>query len=444
MFNILKKKNKKEKLGSDVDIIKDKERDYEKEIENNINVYVMPERFRVVHKQKSRAKTMGIFIMAAGAVFLVAVSVLSYFYLTKEKPAVTEPAPPAIDVKNAEDKTQIKKIKKEDTQKPAVAPATIETPKESYMKAKAKLDKAATFNDFERLILKYGSKNRIKEFEKEKKQVEGAPDSFKNNIVSLVIRQTMPKLDEIGDIKEEIKGNTAILSAVTKDLSRKGNITMKREDGVWKLNSEGWEDAKEEAEGTDVAPTEQAGFNSGADGDADGLTDKEEVALGSDIDGPDSDGDGYSDLSEVLNLYNPVGEGKLEASPAIKKYKNNTYGYSLFYPSDWLINKIEGDDSVIFKSADNHFVQVITQKNADKQSMDEWYERQFNVSNIDNSRRISGEKWKGIKNEDDLTVYLTDDNRDYIYTITYNFGDGNVLEYKNIFDMMVKSFSVGQ
>ena len=66
MFNILKKKNKNEESGFDIDNKKSKEKDYRKEINDNINVYVMPKRFRVVHKQKSRAKTTGIFIIVAG------------------------------------------------------------------------------------------------------------------------------------------------------------------------------------------------------------------------------------------------------------------------------------------------------------------------------------------------------------------------------------------
>ena len=255
--------------------------------------------------------------------FLIAISALLYFYLVKEKPAATEPAPPVANVNIKKNKTPIKKIKKEETQKPIVAPATVESPKKSYMKAKVEFDGVANFNDFEQMILKYGSVNRIKEFTKEKKEVEGMPDSFKNNIVSLIIRQSMPKLSEIKDIKATIKGNTAILSAVTNDLSKKGTILMARENNVWKLDSEGWENVKAETKNTEMNPVKPAEFSNGLDSDKDGLTDKEENAIGSDSNNPDSDGDGYSDLSELLNLYNPDGEGKLEDSPAIKKYKNN-------------------------------------------------------------------------------------------------------------------------
>ncbi len=441
MFNILKKKkNKKE--NPDADSAKDKEKSYEKEIESNINVYVMPERFRVAHKQKSNAKVMGALIIIAGVVFLIVISALLYFYLIKKKPPVSEPTAVSTDIKDIKDKPQIKEIKKEDKKKPAAVPAEKD-PEKSYARVKAELDKTETFDDFERLIMKYGSKSRVKEFKKEKKQVENMPDSFKNNIVSLVIQQTMPKLSEIGDIKENIKGNIAALSAVTKDLSKKGSIIMEREDNIWKLGSEGWENTKEEKKVIKIDPIEPAVFSSGADNDGDGLTDKEEGAIGSNPNSPDGDGDGYSDLSEIMNLYNPAGEGKLEDGAAVKKYKNNTYGYGLIYPAGWKINKIGGDDGVIFKSDDNQFIQVITQLNTNAQPIDEWYKQQFNVSVISDSKRVSGDSWNGIRNDDGLIIYLTDSGQAYIYTITYNFGEQAILEYKNIFEMMVKSFKVG-
>jgi S1-C subfamily serine protease len=48
--------------------------------------------------------------------------------------------------------------------------------------------------------------------------------------------------------------------------------------------------------------------NSKVDSDNDGLSDGEEIKLGTDPKNPDTDGDGYTDGSEVVNGYNPLGK----------------------------------------------------------------------------------------------------------------------------------------
>ncbi|MDO8617899.1 MAG: calcium-binding protein [Candidatus Uhrbacteria bacterium] len=46
------------------------------------------------------------------------------------------------------------------------------------------------------------------------------------------------------------------------------------------------------------------------DSDQDGLTDEQELKLGTDPHNPDTDGDGYPDGEEVQKGYNPLGAGK--------------------------------------------------------------------------------------------------------------------------------------
>jgi hypothetical protein len=182
-------------------------------------------------------------------------------------------------------------------------------------------------------------------------------------------------------------------------------------------------------------------FTPGSDQDKDGLTDKEEALFGSNPNNTDSDGDGYNDFAEVNNLYNPAGQEKLESSSAIKNYVNTTYKYSLLYPVSWSLNKIGGDDSVIIQSSDNHFIQIIIEPYSKKESIEEWYKAQFGVAEL--LREIfTRDGWRGIKSDNDLILYLTDSNNNYLYTITYNLGENTVLEYKNIFEMLIKSFAI--
>lgn len=187
---------------------------------------------------------------------------------------------------------------------------------------------------------------------------------------------------------------------------------------------------------------EQINFTPGSDQDKDGLTDKEEALFGSNPNNIDSDNDGYNDFAEVNNLYNPAGQEKLESSPAIKSYNNTTYKYSLLYPASWSLSKIGGDDSVIIQSSDNHFIQIIIEPNSKKESIEDWYKAQFNITAVNNLQLIESDGWQGIRSDNGLIVYLTDQGHNYFYTVTYNLGENTVLEYKNIFEMIIKSFII--
>jgi len=190
------------------------------------------------------------------------------------------------------------------------------------------------------------------------------------------------------------------------------------------------------------------------DVDQDGLTDDEENILGTDKNKNDSDGDTYSDLSEFSKLYNPAGAGKLENNPKMSRYSNN---YSFIYPNAWQVQKLPDDSIKIgFKSADDsdndsvkkQFVEINVSPNYKKQLVGDWYKEQFNLAFIDPTRIIEhkNEKnivdWQGIKNEDGLTIYLTDKNYENIYTINYNLGLGSTLNYVNIFNLIIGSFNI--
>lgn len=179
------------------------------------------------------------------------------------------------------------------------------------------------------------------------------------------------------------------------------------------------------------------------DADKDGLSDKEELIFGSNSNLSDSDGDGYSDLSEVLNLYNPAGSGKLENSLVMTKYENNAFGYKLIYPTAWSFGKVGGDDSVVFTSDDNQFVQIISQPNERGISIEEWFnEQQSSTTPVPSFRKIFTDSWQGIVSEDGLVVYITDLNQGNIFVIAYSSGVVDSLDYRNIFNLIVKSFSV--
>ncbi|MDD4900547.1 MAG: hypothetical protein PHS62_00335 [Patescibacteria group bacterium] len=193
-----------------------------------------------------------------------------------------------------------------------------------------------------------------------------------------------------------------------------------------------------------VEPETSIGLIPALDSDADGLANAEEFLLGTATSSPDTDGDSYLDGDEVMNLYNPAGSGKLIDNPAISLYENNTYKYIVLYPSAWQMSLSGGDDSIMFKTDDNQFFGIIVQANEAKATLDQWYLDQLGVSVINDADRLAGAGWQGIKNLDGLTAYLMDAGQNYIFTITYNPGENNILDYIDIFNMMVKSFTLKQ
>jgi hypothetical protein len=156
----------------------------------------------------------------------------------------------------------------------------------------------------------------------------------------------------------------------------------------------------------------------------------------------DTDGDGYTDLSELNNSYDPAGVGRLLDNINVGKYENKTFAYSVFYPLAWTRTAIGGNDSIMFKSPDNNFIQVIVQPNTDKQPIEDWYEEQFGFGSFTPEQKLSGNGWLGIENEDGLTVYLADDNGNYIFALSYSSDSEEMSSYKNIFNMMVKSLVI--
>jgi len=121
--------------------------------------------------------------------------------------------------------------------------ATVEylglSPKESYTEMKEVFDKIAKYEDLKDFYYKYGSQEKISEFNKTDLQTLSLPESFKEQIVSLV-KSSIPFLEEITNISESIENDQAILNVGSIISDLKGIVILIREDDAWKLDSEGW------------------------------------------------------------------------------------------------------------------------------------------------------------------------------------------------------------
>jgi hypothetical protein len=168
----------------------------------------------------------------------------------------------------------------------------------------------------------------------------------------------------------------------------------------------------------------------------------EKALFGADPAKNDSDGDSYPDLSEVLNLYDPAGTGKIIDNPHIGVYQNPADHYSVDYPKNWKVQSLENGDSLLFTAADNSIVEIISQPNAQKQKIKDWYNGQFPDNQAADAQLAGRDGWQGIFHQDQENFYLADLAGNRIYTISYIPANPSDLSYYNIFLMMINSFTV--
>ncbi len=205
--------------------------------------------------------------------------------------------------------------------------------------------------------------------------------------------------------------------------------------------SEPDQDGEEDNKETDSPVVEEENIISVLDSDNDGLSDLEEIILGTDPLNKDSDGDSYSDLEEVLNLYNPMGSGLLDLSKtSLKVYKNDLYKYSLIYPGPWEINEFDDKSSVMFMNQSNEgFFQIAIESNIENISVKDWYIKQFNIEELPENQYFEDEKREFVFSEDGMYVYLTDSKKQRIFTISYS-SLGVQPAYPNLFSIFINSF----
>jgi len=417
----------------------------DREWEKGIIIHTMPQRFRIDHVGANQAQKVGLIIIAGGALLLLVILALAYFFIFKNQKEnklvpINEPGKIATS-------SQVEKIITvpvvETAPEPSVAAQDV------YINMIKAIGAANNYNDYANIIRKYGSQQRLAELEEESEKINQLANGKKDEYFKLIL-ESVPRTEQIKEVQESIEVASAILNVVIKDTEKILPIELVLVDNEWKVFKA--ENLPLIADGQPITLAvwleksllESAmpkNFKAGQDSDQDGLTDKEEELLLTKPDTNDSDGDGYQDLSEFMNFYNPAGSGRLDANAGLKKYDNEIYNYNTLYPAGWAVNKIGGDESIIFKSADNQFIQIMVQANANKQPIDQWYNSEIGPA-AKEPVVIAKNGWSGVKSEDGLILYLADSGLNNVYIITYNPAESDTLEYNNIFNMMIDNFKL--
>ena len=191
--------------------------------------------------------------------------------------------------------------------------------------------------------------------------------------------------------------------------------------------------------GDDVVIDTEEGIEllSGLDSDSDGLTDIEENLYKTNSTLVDSDEDGYSDASELINLYDPSQAGVLLAdNTTVTQYINTAFNYSILYPSDWTVRALTEDKmEIIFNSKTTEFIQILILENPLGLSARNWYLNYNPDANETSLKEVVLNNMIGIQTASRRYTYLAVGSN--IYSIIYNIGTTNQLNYQSTYEMML-------
>ncbi len=402
---------------------------------NNTEIYYMPDNFRKSnHTVRKQTSIPGTWVLGVSILLLILLGGGLYMYWLRpnflngifgSKQVVPAEIPqdllPKVDSENMTPTDQ-------DTDSVPISSA-----KQVYITFRTELASATSADNYLAIYSKYATGTKYETVKNEKEQLELANET--SNLLMMLKEKNSPALDGTEDITETSTANTATLTVQRTNKRESGKVEFVLQEGQWKVSEEIWSNA--------ISPEEVSGeFLPGTDDDQDGLTNQEEVALGTNSKASDSDGDSYEDLSEVNNGYNPTGEGKISENESLKEYRNSTFNLNILYPGSWDTKIASTEDSVIMTAPDQQFIQLLVQPNTDQEDIISWYKKTFNVENIPISQLVTNQEWDGVRTPDGLTAYITNKDKSYIFIVTYNLGNNRVLNYKNIFELVLRSLKI--
>jgi len=401
-----------------------------KSVMENTDIYYMPENFQKNNQVAGRNMNVsGIVVLVLGILFLVLLAGGLYIYLVK--PAfvgnIFGKNTPVVVPTPVVEQTPV-------TPTPITPTRPAGAPKDTYLAFRSELEIATTVESYMAVFARYGSKDKQQQLATQRASLESL--GGQGDILAALKGADIPRLDGTENIQENITDQRATLTVAKTSGKSIGTVVLLAEDGQWKISEETWA-AGTPSEETNGVPS------AAADDDKEGLSNAEEALLGTNAKATDSDTDGYNDLEELNNGYNPAGGGKIAANTGLGTYLNTTFNFSLLYPVEWDRTIASTDDSVMFTAANKQFIQILVQPNSNQAEIVDWYRSTFNAQTIPTNQLVVTDSWSGVKSPDGLTVYLTNKDKTYIFVITYNLGSSKILEYKNIFDMVVRNFKLG-
>lgn len=178
------------------------------------------------------------------------------------------------------------------------------------------------------------------------------------------------------------------------------------------------------------------------DTDNDGLTAAEEDLYKTQSTRPDTDSDGFLDGHETFHLYNPAGVApeRLEETSAVRRFKNESLGYSLLIPTAWqIIASLENPNNIMIQTATGEQIALISiQDNDGRLPLAEWYKSR-NFGDTPSLLETNKTGLRGMVSQNKLNGYFG------YGSVIYKFEHkevGENVSYARTFEMMLNSFQV--
>lgn len=413
-------------------------------LEAGQHIYTMPKAFRFGPKAKSGNK-VGILVMVAGLILFIGLVYVGYLTLSKKpifsfRPAAPENNTTPIGVDNQAPATTTT------TEQPTEIAVDLSDPEQAYLQLRLKLDQASTLEEYLNSFIAGASQDKAYQLAEQTVGLDALSDSQKSSTLS-ISKSMMVSLSSADQITKDISGDRAVLTITKADTGRVAIVTMLRENNQWKFDDEHWQDAVNTVVDTTTDNSiASSSFSStidiaedfflDADTDQDGLTDKEEMIVGTKIDQADSDNDGYGDLAELRAGYNPAGSGKIASNGGLKLVKQGRW--STMVPAAWT-SQLGRDESAIFRTDDGQFIQVVILTKKAGQNLTDWYQEIFTGQAAD---VVNVGRNQLAVSLDGLTYYVGRSDLNYLVSLTYNPETTNLLSYSNIFRLAADNLAI--
>ncbi len=182
----------------------------------------------------------------------------------------------------------------------------------------------------------------------------------------------------------------------------------------------------------EMAPVPARTMAEGTDTDGDALTNIEETVYGTDPMKADTDGDGFSDGSEVMNMFSPMAKGvALVTDDHMQKQTWNQW--FVLIPKAWSVSALES--SVTISTLSGTTFTIKATPNAQHLSVSLWLESSIGTSGMKSFKTKNG--LDAMQSADGLTTYMATD--DTILQVTYAVGSDASYEYRTTYAMLINS-----